>query len=126
MCAVAEVAGGTGSVETARARVQEHLSELHRRRDELGLDPEQQRLLERYHRDFVRAGAQLSEADKTRMRALNEEESKLSTEFHNRLLAATKAGAVVVDDVPARAVVMGVPARVVRDVPDADLVERWR
>jgi peptidyl-dipeptidase Dcp len=46
----------------------------------------------------VRAGAQLSEADKTRLRALNQEASKLRTQFSNRLLAATKVGAVVVDD----------------------------
>jgi acetyltransferase-like isoleucine patch superfamily enzyme len=36
------------------------------------------------------------------------------------------AGAVVTSDVPARAVMMGVPARHVREVGDADLVERWR
>lgn len=36
------------------------------------------------------------------------------------------AGAVVVRDVPARAVVLGVPAREVRQVPDEDLLERWR
>jgi acetyltransferase-like isoleucine patch superfamily enzyme len=36
------------------------------------------------------------------------------------------AGAVVARDVPARAVAMGVPARVVREVPDQDLLERWR
>jgi acetyltransferase-like isoleucine patch superfamily enzyme len=40
--------------------------------------------------------------------------------------AFVAAGAVVTRDVPARTVVMGVPARVVREVPDADLVERWR
>jgi acetyltransferase-like isoleucine patch superfamily enzyme len=39
--------------------------------------------------------------------------------------AFVAAGAVVVRDVPARAVVMGVPARVVREVPDEDLLERW-
>ena len=39
--------------------------------------------------------------------------------------AFVAAGAVVVRDVPARAVVMGVPAREVREVPDEDLVERW-
>jgi UDP-2-acetamido-3-amino-2,3-dideoxy-glucuronate N-acetyltransferase len=36
------------------------------------------------------------------------------------------AGAVVAADVAPRAVAMGVPARVVREVSDADLLERWR
>lgn len=40
--------------------------------------------------------------------------------------AFVAAGAVVTRDVPARAVVMGVPARVVREVPDDELIERWR
>lgn len=40
--------------------------------------------------------------------------------------AYVAAGAVVVRDVPARAVVMGVPARVMREVGDEDLLERWR
>jgi acetyltransferase-like isoleucine patch superfamily enzyme len=40
--------------------------------------------------------------------------------------AFVAAGALVVRDVPARAVVMGVPARVVREVPEEDLLERWR
>jgi acetyltransferase-like isoleucine patch superfamily enzyme len=40
--------------------------------------------------------------------------------------AFVAAGAVVTADVPARAVVMGVPAKVVREVPDEDLLERWR
>jgi len=40
--------------------------------------------------------------------------------------AFVAAGALVIRDVPARAVVMGVPARVVREVPEQDLLERWR
>lgn len=40
--------------------------------------------------------------------------------------AFVAAGAVVTRDVPARAVVMGVPARVAREVPEEDLLERWR
>ncbi|MDP9293023.1 MAG: N-acetyltransferase, partial [Actinomycetota bacterium] len=40
--------------------------------------------------------------------------------------AFVAAGAVVVADVPPRAVVMGVPARVVREVGEEDLLERWR
>ena len=39
--------------------------------------------------------------------------------------AFVAAGAVVIADVPARSVVMGVPARVVRDVPEEDLLERF-
>jgi peptidyl-dipeptidase Dcp len=61
------------------------------------LSAEQKAVVERYNRDFVRAGAQLSEADKIRMRALNQELSKLGTEFTNKLLAGTKVGALVVD-----------------------------
>ena len=38
--------------------------------------------------------------------------------------AFVAAGALVTRDVPPRAVVMGVPARVVREVPDEDLLER--
>ena len=40
--------------------------------------------------------------------------------------AFVAAGSVVAADVAARAVVMGVPARFVREVPDEDLLEHWR
>jgi UDP-2-acetamido-3-amino-2,3-dideoxy-glucuronate N-acetyltransferase len=40
--------------------------------------------------------------------------------------AFVAAGAVVTRDVPARTVVMGVPARALREVPDEDMLERWR
>ena len=40
--------------------------------------------------------------------------------------AFVAAGALVTRDVPERAVVMGVPARIVREVPEEDLLERWR
>jgi UDP-2-acetamido-3-amino-2,3-dideoxy-glucuronate N-acetyltransferase len=40
--------------------------------------------------------------------------------------AFVAAGAVVTKDVPARAVVIGIPARIVRQVPEEDLLERWR
>jgi acetyltransferase-like isoleucine patch superfamily enzyme len=40
--------------------------------------------------------------------------------------AFVAAGAVVTRDVAPRAVVMGVPAKLVREVPDEDLIERWR
>jgi peptidyl-dipeptidase Dcp len=75
------------------------INALYDKRDSLGLDPVSLRLLERYHLDFVRAGAQLSEADKTTLRALNEEESKLTTLFSEHLLKETNADALVVDKV---------------------------
>jgi len=72
---------------------------LYQRRASLKLDPESRQLLERYHIMFVRAGAKLSEADKTRLRTLNEEISSLMTQFKQNVLKASKAGAVIVDDV---------------------------
>ncbi|HEX7121700.1 MAG TPA: hypothetical protein VF178_04955, partial [Gemmatimonadaceae bacterium] len=80
------------------AKLFQRVQRIYDERDQPGLDAAQKHLVERYHRDFVRAGALLSEADKARLRELNQEESKLSTDFHNRLLAATRAGALVLDD----------------------------
>jgi len=76
----------------------QRVRQIYDRRAALNLSPEQKYLVERYHLDFVRAGANLSEPDKTRLRALNQEESKLTNDFQNRLLAATKNAAVVFDD----------------------------
>ncbi len=74
------------------------IKSIYARREKLGLDSLQQFLVRRYYKDFVRAGALLGDSDKARLRALNEEEATLSTEFQQRLLAATKAGAIVVTD----------------------------
>jgi len=71
---------------------------IYKQRASLHLDPESLRLVERYHDDFVHAGANLSEADKTELKKLNEEESSLSDSFVNKLLAATKAGAYTTTD----------------------------
>jgi len=67
-------------------------------RETLNLDAEQKRLVDRTYDQFVRAGAQLSDADKASLRKLNIEETTLSTQFHTKLVAATAAAAVVVDD----------------------------
>jgi peptidyl-dipeptidase Dcp len=70
---------------------------LYDRRTALGLDPESRRLLERYHTQFVRAGAPLSDADKGRLRKMNGQISSLTTRFQQNLLKATNDSAVVVD-----------------------------
>ena len=59
----------------------------------LHLQPEQLRLVEVTYQRFTMAGAELSDADKTRLKQLNEEESTLSNSFQTRLLAATNAAA---------------------------------
>jgi len=71
---------------------------IYDQRASLGLDPVQTRLVERDYQGFVRAGAQLNDADKAALRKLNVEETTLATQFHTRLVAATAAAAVVVDD----------------------------
>ena len=66
-------------------------------RDALGLDDESVRLIEVTHQRFVLAGAQLSDADKAQLRALNTEAAMLTSQFNQRLLAANKSGGLVVD-----------------------------
>jgi len=72
---------------------------LYDARDGLGLDAESLRLLERYHTNFVRAGANLSEADKTRLKAMNAELATLATTFSRNVLEEVKASGVLVEDV---------------------------
>ncbi|MBK2671688.1 peptidyl-dipeptidase Dcp [Citrobacter freundii] len=67
-------------------------------RGSLGLDYESLRLLEVIHQRFVLAGARLNEVDKANLKALNTESATLTSQFNQRLLAANKSGALVVDD----------------------------
>jgi peptidyl-dipeptidase Dcp len=67
-------------------------------RASLKLDAESLRLVEVDYREFVKAGAKLSDADKTKLKKLNEEEAVLSNTFMNKLLAGTKAAAYVTTD----------------------------
>ncbi len=71
---------------------------VYNQRDTLKLDPESTRLVEVVYKNFVHAGAKLSDADKAKLKDLNKEESTLSTAFTNKLLAATKDAALVIDD----------------------------
>ncbi|HKR77845.1 MAG TPA: peptidyl-dipeptidase Dcp [Rhodanobacter sp.] len=76
------------------ARIQKVYDE----RATLKLDPESLRLVEVTYRNFVQHGAKLSDADKTRLKALNQQESTLEAQFNNKLLAAAKDGALVIGD----------------------------
>ncbi len=73
------------------------IADLHDRRTSLGLDPESQRLLERYYRDFVRSGALLSPDAQAKLKKINAELARLSTQFRQNVLQEINASAVLVD-----------------------------
>jgi peptidyl-dipeptidase Dcp len=73
------------------------LSAVHAQRAALHLDPESDRLLDRYYKDFVRGGAKLSDPDKTKLKAMNAELAKLSAQFSQNVLKEVNASAVIVD-----------------------------
>ena len=76
------------------ARVQQ----LYDNRDKLGLDPESAYLLERYYKDFVRAGAKLSDPDKEKLKKINAELATLQTDFEQNVLHEKNASSIVVDN----------------------------
>jgi peptidyl-dipeptidase Dcp len=79
-------------------RLFQRVATVYKERDSLKLDAESRRLVEFYYKEFVRAGANLSDADKDRLKKLNEEESTLSNAFRNKVLAATKDAAYATTD----------------------------
>src|SRR6267378_1656667 len=73
------------------------IQQLYDNRDKLGLDPESAYLLERYYKDFVRAGAKLSDSDKEKLKKINVELATLQTQFEQNVLKEKNASSVVVD-----------------------------
>ena len=74
------------------------IGDLVARREELGLGEEERCVLQRCHRDLVRAGATLGGGDQVRLRAINERVAMLTVEFRRRLHEETRALAVHVGD----------------------------
>jgi peptidyl-dipeptidase Dcp len=71
---------------------------IYDQRASLHLDPESLKLAEWYYDQFVHAGAQLSDADKDKLKKLNAEDATLENDFLTRLLAGTKDGAYSTTD----------------------------
>jgi peptidyl-dipeptidase Dcp len=74
----------------------QRIDALFQQRERLGLSTEQRRLLERRHRDLLRAGVQLPPAAQARLRAINVDLSRLGADFNQKVLAEVNASAVVV------------------------------
>ncbi len=80
------------------SRLFARIQELYDNRDKLGLDPESSYLLDRYYKDFVRAGAKLSDSDKEKLKKLNAELATLQTAFEQNVLKEKNASSVVVEN----------------------------
>jgi peptidyl-dipeptidase Dcp len=79
------------------AKLYQRVKTLFDKRDKLHLDAESKYLLERYNTDFVRAGANLSDADKAKLKDYNGKIAALQTQFSQNVLKEANASALVVD-----------------------------
>lgn len=71
---------------------------VYAKKDSLGLDAEQLRLLEEMYKGFVRSGADLPEEQKAELKKINEEISALQLQFGQNLLAETGSYKLVIDN----------------------------
>ena len=75
------------------------IKKLYENRASLGLNEEDANLVDKYYTDFIHAGAHLTEAQRETLKGLNEQLSKLQTQFDKSVLAEINDQAVIVDDV---------------------------
>ena len=76
----------------------QRIKTLYENKENLGLDELQLRTLTKYYDDFVRNGANLSEADKEKLRNINQELAKLTLQFNENQLAETNKNFMLVVD----------------------------
>src|SRR5215475_2005646 len=74
------------------------IADLYGRRETLGLDAEQARVLERYYTRFVRAGAALEKPAQDRLAAINERLASLGTQFAQNVLADEKSFTMILEE----------------------------
>jgi len=74
------------------------IADLYGRRDSLGLNDEQARLLDRTHARFVRAGGALDKSKQDRLAAINERLASLGTQFGQNVLADEKSWALILEE----------------------------
>ena len=75
----------------------ERVGIIYEQRDDLGLEPESMRLLEKYYTEFVRGGAALSMPEQQHMKELNAEIASLETLYSQNILSEVNDLAVIVD-----------------------------
>jgi len=80
-------------------RLFQRVEAVYNQRNDIGLDAEGVRLVERYYDGFVRSGAKLDDAQKARLKEINARSAALGTQFSNNVLDEVNDSAVLVDDV---------------------------
>ena len=83
------------------AKLFERIKAVYDQKDNLGLNPEQMRLLEETYKGFVRSGANVPAEQQARFRELNEQIASLTLRFAQNVLKATNAYQLVLDEAPA-------------------------
>ncbi len=96
------------------------IKQVYNKKDELNLNTEQQMLLEKYYKDFVRGGANLNNEDKETLKSINKELAMLSIKFGDNVLAETNAFELVIDN---KADLAGLPQGVI-DAASATATEK--
>ncbi|MCV6605509.1 MAG: M3 family metallopeptidase, partial [Porticoccaceae bacterium] len=111
---------------TLNDKLFQRVKAVYDQRASLNLDREQNRLLEKTYKDFVRGGANLDESAKQTLRALNSELSLLSLKFGENLLKENKAFKLVIDN---KADLAGLPEGIIQGAAgaasDADMAGKW-
>lgn len=83
------------------AKLFARIKQVYDKRESLGLNPEQMRLVEETYNGFVRGGANVPEKDQPRFRELNEQIASLTNRFEQNVLKATNAYKLVLDEAKA-------------------------
>lgn len=94
----------------------ERIKQVYDNKDKESLNVEQQSLLERYYKNFVRAGALLTDEQKAQLRDINSELATLGLQYSNNVLAENNAFELVIED---KADLAGLPESVVTAAAEA-------
>jgi peptidyl-dipeptidase Dcp len=87
-----------GDKITLNSKLFARISAVYAQRAKLNLDPESRRLLDVTYQNFAQNGARLKPDQKAKLEKVDEQLSTLTTKFQEQLLAADKAGALIVSD----------------------------
>ena len=87
-----------GDAISMNPKLFEKINYVYQHRNEMGLDDQQIRVVEKYHEDFVRQGAALDPEKQAELSQINEQLSTLSLQFGNNLLKENSGYKLVIED----------------------------